>query len=148
MIYKKSELCNILANNTEEISSCISSLESSAAVLGDSLGAFGDGVLGELTWEEESDGSLDLSAGQGVLSVVSDELGGLEGDLLEDVLDERVHDVHGSLGNASLWVDLLEDSVDVYGEGFGSLSSAVGGTSLLAWSGGLLGDLGGGGSLC
>ena len=71
-------------------------------------------MLGEFTWEEESDGSLDLSAGQGVLSVVSDELGGLEGDLLEDVLDERVHNVHASLGNASLWVDLLEDSVDVY----------------------------------
>ena len=105
-------------------------------------------MLGEFTWEEESDGSLDLSAGQGVLSVVSNELGGLKGDLLEDVLDERVHDVHASLGNASLWVDLLEDSVDVYGEGFGSLSSAVGGTSLLAWSGGLLGNLGGGGSLC
>lgn len=125
----------------------ISSLESSAAVLGDGLGSLADGVLGELTWKEESDGSLDLSAGEGVLSVVSHELGGLEGDLLEDILDEGVHDVHASLGNASLGVDLLEDSVDVHGEGLGSLSSSVGSTSLLAWSGSSLGNLGGWGSL-
>ena len=30
-------------------------------VLGDGLGSLGDGVLGELTWKEESDSSLDLS---------------------------------------------------------------------------------------
>ena len=91
-------------------------------------------MLGELTWEEKSDGGLDLTGGEGVLLVVSDKSGGLGGDLLEDIVDERVHDAHGSLGDAGLWVDLLEDSVDVDGEGLGS--------SLL-W-GGLLGDLGGG----
>jgi len=67
---------------------------SGAAVLGDSLGSLGDGVLSEFTWEEESDGSLDLSGGEGVLLVVSDELGRLKSDLLEDIVDERVHDVH------------------------------------------------------
>ena len=56
-----------------------------------------------------------------MLLVVSNELGGLSGNLLEDVVDERVHDAHGSLGDSSLWVDLLEDSVDVDGEGFNSL---------------------------
>ena len=55
-----------------------------------------------------------------MLLVVSHQLGGLEGDLLEDIVDERVHDVHASLGDSSLGVDLLEDSVDVDGEGFGS----------------------------
>ena len=70
-------------------------------------------MLGEFSGEEEAHGGLDLSGGEGVLLVVSNELGGLEGDLLEDVVDERVHDVHGSLGDASLGVDLLEDSVDV-----------------------------------
>ena len=73
-------------------------------------------MLGKLSWEEESDGGLDFSGGEGVLLVVSDELGGLTGDLLEDVVDEGVHDAHGSLGDSSLWVHLLEHSVDVDGE--------------------------------
>ena len=59
-----------------------------------------------------------------MLSVVSDESGGLVGNLLEDVVDERVHDGHGFLGDSSLWVNLLEDSVDVDGEGLGSCSSS------------------------
>ena len=76
-----------------------------------------------------------------MLLVVSDKLGGLKGDLLEDVVDERVHDAHGSLGNSSLWVDLLEDSVDVDREGFNSLSgvSLWGGSGFLrslSWGGG------------
>ena len=77
-------------------------------------------MLSELTWEEESDGGLDLSGGEGGSSVVSHKSSGLLGDLLEDVVDERVHDAHGSLGDSGLWVDLLEDSVDIDGEGLGS----------------------------
>lgn len=96
------------------------SFSSGAAVLGDSLGSFGDGVLGKLSWEEESDSRLDLSGGESVLLVVSHQLGGLKGNLFEDVVDERVHDVHRSLGDSGFGVHLLEDSVDVYGEGFGS----------------------------
>ena len=57
-----------------------------------------------------------------MLLVVANKAGALSGNLLEDVVDERVHDAHGSLGDSSLWVHLLEDSVDVDGEGFGSLS--------------------------
>ena len=105
--------------------------------LGDSLGALSDGVLGELTGKEESDGSLDLAGGEGVLLVVANESGGLGGDLLEDVVDERVHDAHGSLGDTGLGVDLLEDSVDVDGEGLGS--SSLGGSLL---GGGLTTDSG------
>ena len=114
-------------------------LKYSGAELGDGLGALSDGVLGELSGEEKSDGSLDLAGGEGVLLVVSDETGRLRGDLLEDVVDERVHDGHGSLGDAGLGVDLLEDAVDVDGEGLGS--SSLGGGLL----GGGLGA--GGGSL-
>ena len=79
-------------------------------------------MLGELTWEEEANGGLDLAGGEGVLLVVANKAGALTGDLLENIVDERVHDAHGSLGDAGLWVHLLENSVDVDGEGFGSLS--------------------------
>ena len=41
-------------------------------VLGDSFGSLRDGMLGELTWKEKSDSSLDLSGGESVLLVVSD----------------------------------------------------------------------------
>ena len=104
-------------------------------------------MLGELTGEEESDGRLDLSGGESVLLVVSDQLGGLEGNLLEDVVDERVHDVHASLGDSSLGVDLLEDSVDVDGEGLGSsllllVVSSLLDSLLLLGSGGSLGGSG------
>ena len=61
-------------------------------VLGDSLGTLRHGMLGELSWEKESHSSLHLPGGESVLLVVSDELGCLGGDLLEDVIDERVHD--------------------------------------------------------
>ena len=98
-----------------------SALSCSGAELGDGLGALSDGVLGELTGEEKADGGLDLAGGESVLLVVADETGGLAGDLLEDIVDEGVHDAHGSLADASLWVHLLEDTVDVDREGLGSL---------------------------
>ena len=104
------------------------------AVLGDSLGSLRDGVLGKLSGEEESDSSLDLSGGESVLSVVSNKSGGLVGDLLEDVVDEGVHDGHASLGDASLGVDLLENSVDVDGEGLSSSVVSLGSSlSSLGW---------------
>ena len=78
-------------------------------------------MLGELSGEEKSDGSLDLTGGEGVLLVVANEAGRLGGNLLEDVVDEGVHDAHGLLGDTGLGVDLLEDAVDVDGESLGSL---------------------------
>ena len=53
------------------------------SVLGDGLGSLGDGVLGELSWEDEPDSGLDLSGGHSWLLAVPGELGGLGGDLLE-----------------------------------------------------------------
>ena len=70
-------------------------------------------MLGKLTGEQEAHGSLDLAGGKGVLLVVADETGRLGGDLLEDIVDERVHDAHGLLADAGLGVHLLEDTVDV-----------------------------------
>ena len=95
-------------------------------------------MSGELSGEDESDGGLDLTAGEGLSLVVSDESGGLTGDSLEDIVDEGVHDAHGLLGDTGLGVDLLEDSVDVDGEGLDSLlvSGGSGSDLLGGFSGG------------
>ena len=92
-----------------------------AGVLGDGLGSFRDGVLGQLSGEEEPDSRLDLPGGDGRPLVVVGETGGLSGDSLEDVIDERVHDAHGLGRDASVGVDLLQHLVDVDGVGFLSL---------------------------
>ena len=103
-------------------------------------------MLGELTGEDEAHSGLDLPGGDGGLLVVAGELGSLGGDLLEDVVDEGVHDGHGLGGDAGVGVDLLENLVDVdlVGLGLGLLGlGAALGDGLL---GGLLG--GGLGHLC
>ncbi|EMS46482.1 hypothetical protein TRIUR3_19478 [Triticum urartu] len=81
--------------------------------LGNGLGALGDGVLGELAREDEADGGLDLPGGDGGLLVVPRQLGRLPGELLEDVVDEGVHDGHGLGGDADVGVHLLEHLEDV-----------------------------------
>ena len=54
------------------------------------------------------------------------------GNLLIDVVYEGVHDGHGSLGDTSVWVHLLEDSVDINGEGLGSLGLSLWGDGFLS----------------
>lgn len=49
-------------------------------------------MLGQFTGEDQPDGGLDLSGRDGRSVVVDGELGGLGGDSLEDVGDERVED--------------------------------------------------------
>ena len=85
----------------------------SAGELGDSLGTLRDGVLGEFTREAESDGGLDLSRTEHTLVVVSNQASCLGSDLLEGVVDQRVQDGNRSLGDAHLWVNLLQDSDNV-----------------------------------
>ena len=93
-----------------------------AGVLGDGLGALRDGVLGQLSGQQEPDGGLDLPGGDGGPLVVVGELAGLSGDPLEQVVDERVHDAHGLGGDTGVGVHLLEHLVDVDGVGLLPLS--------------------------
>ena len=125
-----------------------------AGVLGDGLGALRHGVLGELTREEEPDSGLDLARGDGGPLVVVSQTGGLSGDPLEQVVDERVHDAHGLGGDTSVRVDLLQDLVDVDGIGLlppllllllVSLLDGLGGLARLLSS--LSGNLGGHGDV-
>ena len=109
-------------------------------------------MLGQFTGEEKPDGSLDLPGGDGGSLVVVGKTGGLGGDALEDVVDERVHDGHSLGADASVGVDLLEDLVDVdrvrflplltfllaitLGDGLGGLAGLLGSFSRgLGWHG-------------
>ena len=65
-----------------------------AGVLGDSLGSLRHGVLGQFTWQEETDCGLDLSAGDGGPAVVVGKARCFSCNSLEDVIDKAVHDAH------------------------------------------------------
>ena len=72
-------------------------------------------MLGELAWQVKPDSSLNFTAGDGVFLVVVSQTGGLGGDALKDVSNERVHDAHGLGGDTSVGVDLLQHLVDIDG---------------------------------
>ena len=93
-------------------------------------------MLGELTREDEAHGRLDLARRERAALVVAHEAAGLRRDAVEDVVHERVHDRHATVGDARVGVHLLEDLVDVDREGLYSssssflVSSGLGGFSL------------------
>ena len=77
--------------------------------LGDSLGALTDCVFGQLTGKHQPDCSLDLSRCDGGLLVVASQCGSFVGDLLKDVVDERVQDGHRLGTDARVRVDLQKE---------------------------------------
>ena len=85
----------------------------SGSEFGDGLGTFGDGVFGQFSWKNKTDSSLDFATGKGGFLVVANQFAGFGRDLVEDVVDERVHDRHALLGDARVRVHLLEHAVDV-----------------------------------
>jgi len=96
-----------------------------AGVLGDGLGAFTDGVLGQFTGQQESDGGLDFPAGNGRTLVVVRKTTGLGGDALEQIVDETVHDAHGLGRNTGVGMHLLQHFVNVDGVRFFPLGLAL-----------------------
>lgn len=84
-----------------------------AGVLSDGLGSLAHSVLGQLTGQEETDGSLNLPGREGGTSVVVCQARGLGGDALENVIHERVHDRHSLAADAGVGVHLLQHLVDV-----------------------------------
>ena len=65
-------------------------------------------MLGELAGENKTNGGLDLARGDGRLLVVAREPGRFLSELLEDVVDEAVHDPHGFAGDPDVRVHLLQ----------------------------------------
>jgi hypothetical protein len=96
-----------------------------ALVLGHGFGAFGDGVFGQLSGEDETHGGLYLPGGHGLSLVVLDELAGLGGDSVEGIADKGVEDRHRSFGDSSVRMDLLEDAVDVDVVGLSSFAPVL-----------------------
>ena len=68
---------------------------------------------------------MDLTRRKSCFLVVTREFGCLGGESVEDIVDERVQDGHSSLGNTSIWVDLLQHSVDISRIGFHSLGTSL-----------------------
>lgn len=85
--------------------------------LGDRASGLSNGVLRKFTRKNKAHSSLDLTRGDRALLVVAGELRGLRGNTLKDVLHERVQNSHGLVRNTSVWVDLLEHTVNVRGVG-------------------------------
>jgi hypothetical protein len=96
-------------------------------------------VLGELTGQQETDGSLDLSASEGLLLVVTGQATSFKAELLEEVIDKAVHDGHSLGGDAKFLVYHLQHFEDV---GVVALNTALL-LLLLLDLGGLLDALGG-----
>lgn len=84
-----------------------------AGVLGDSLGSFTDGVLGQLSGQQKSDGGLDFPTGDCGSLVVVSQTGSLGSNSLKDIVHETVHDAHGFAADSSIGMDLLQHLVDV-----------------------------------
>lgn len=111
-------------------------------------------MLGQFTGQDQTDRGLNFARGDGRLLVVGSKLRGLGGDPLEDIVDKRVQNRHGTVGDTSVRVDLLEDLVDVRAVSllaalgalllFARSSSLLAGILLLRGLGGSGGSLGGG----
>ena len=93
--------------------------------LGHSLRAFGNRMLSKLTSKNKTSRGLDLASRDGLLLVVACNPPSLAGDALKDVVNKRVHDGHRPLAHTHLWVDLLEDLVDVGVVGLVGFCSAL-----------------------
>ena len=87
--------------------------ERSLSELGDGAGTLAHGVLGQVGGEGEADGGLDVLGAQSGLLVDTDQVGGLGGETLEDVVDEGVNDLQGLGAEAELSVDTLEGATGV-----------------------------------
>jgi hypothetical protein len=114
----------------------------SRRVLGHSLGTFRDGVLGQFSGQQQTDGSLDFAGRDGALSVVAGNATSFSSDTFEDIVDKGVHDAHSLGGDTSLGMDLLQHLVDIGGVAFLSLSVTLGSSSLGGLGSGLLGSSG------
>ena len=102
----------LVLKRTVGVMSCIRRL-AGAGVLGDGFGPFADGVLSELAGQQQTNGGLDLAAGDGRALVVVSESGTLGGDPLEYIIHERIHDAHCLARDAGVGMHLLKHFINI-----------------------------------
>ena len=66
-----------------------------AGVFGNGFGALADGMLGQFTWQQQSNASLDFARRDGRSAVQESQSRSLGCNALEYVIHERVHYTHG-----------------------------------------------------
>jgi hypothetical protein len=104
--------------------------------LGHGLGSFRDCVLGEFTWEHETNCRLDFARTQRGFLVIRGEFSRFRGDAFENIVNERIHDAHSLFGNAGIGMDLLQHFVNVRGVRFRAfLVLGLAGSGGFGWSG-------------
>ncbi|WZZ21702.1 hypothetical protein YC2023_123089 [Brassica napus] len=86
---------------------------SGARELRNRLGSLRDSVLRQLSRQHKPHRGLNLPRSDGRLLVVPRKLGTLTSELLEDVVDEAVHDPHRFARDSDVGVNLLQDLEDV-----------------------------------
>ena len=75
-------------------------------------------MLGQFPRQQKPHCCLYFAAGDGGAFVVVSEAARLCSYALENVIDEAVHDAHGLRRDTGVWVDLLQNFVDVDGIAF------------------------------
>jgi len=84
-----------------------------ACILGHGLSTFGYSVFSQLSRKNQANRCLNFTWWDSRTFVVFSQTRCLLGDTLEDVIDKRVHDGHCLWWDSSIWMNLLENSIDV-----------------------------------
>ena len=96
-------------------------MQCSITEIGDGLGALVDGMLGELSWEDQAHSCLKLGSRQGLLLVFGRELTSFFGEPFEHLVHELIEEVDGVLLDPVLRRHLLHYTIDVALEPFPSI---------------------------
>ena len=112
----------------------LSHAESLLNVFGNCFCSFRNSVSRKFSRKNKLDSRLNLSRRKSSSLVESDEFWSFSGNSVEGIVNEGVHDVHSLLWDSDVRVYLLEDFVDIDGEGLDSSSS---GFSVSSWLFGL-----------
>jgi len=90
-------------------------LRLAARVLGDGLGALADGVLGQLSRQDEADRSLDLARAQSALLVVAAQTTSLASNALLQAEKQRQIECQVSKCGGRAYEDVVDEQVHVLG---------------------------------
>ena len=88
-------------------------------------------MFGQFTRKDKTDSGLDFTTGKSGFLVVANQFTRFGRNLVENVVDEGVHDRHTFLGHTRVWVNLFQNLVDVDREAFGAARTAFGAGGLL-----------------